>query len=145
MNEHTKYSFKPVNVGEILKITPGNYRVISKKYGIVYTRKTKTSFIGIHSDLEYNDVTHILTEDKNNLEKCESCLDLFDSDNIESNGEQDFCKNCYEFFKKEIFQTGIDNIVEYLEGRKLVKDFHMFSHSKWSGVTEKEFKELNPE
>lgn len=81
---------------------------------------------------------------KEDLEQCESCEGYFTPDNIQSNGEQQFCPNCWDGMRNEIKKTGIDNIDEYLENRKLVEDFWIFSHAKWSGITEEEFEELNP-
>ncbi|MES2395828.1 MAG: hypothetical protein V4549_07485 [Bacteroidota bacterium] len=92
----------------------------------------------------YEDTTPTIL-DYIDWEKCESCEGLFHPDKIESNGEQTFCKNCFDDFKKEIFKAGVDNLVEYLESRKLVSDFHIFAHAKFSLITEEEFKELQPD
>jgi hypothetical protein len=79
------------------------------------------------------------------LIQCTSCEGFFEPEKTVSSGDDSFCKNCHKGIIEEIFETGKESLVEYLESRKLIADFHVFSHAKWSGVTEEEFKELNPD
>lgn len=83
--------------------------------------------------------------DIGDLEQCVSCDGYFDHEKIESNGDDNFCTGCYDDFKKAIRQEGVNNLDEYLESRGLKNDFWVFSHAKFSAITEEEFKELHPD
>lgn len=84
--------------------------------------------------------------DRADLEQCESCEGFFDPEKMFHNNEgQSFCANCNEGITKDIRSTGIKHLDEYLDSRNLQHDFHVFSHAKWSLVTEEEFRELNEE
>jgi hypothetical protein len=107
---------------------------------------TKSDFI---NDAVYetvvNNIAHVLLKNTDELEKCTSCDGYFAPENIVTSADETFCTNCNEGILSEIRSVGIKHIDEYLTSRNLQKDFHVFSHAKWSGVTEEEFKELNPE
>ena len=78
------------------------------------------------------------------LQQCESCEGFFDIEKTKSNEEQYFCENCWEAILDEVKKTGIKNLPEYLKSRDMENDFHIFSCAKYHGVTEEEFRELNP-
>ncbi len=79
------------------------------------------------------------------LIQCLGCDGYFEPEKTIRSGDEDFCDNCHEGFCTEIRNTGIKHLDEYLESRKLGKDFNVFAQSKFSGITEEEYNELNPD
>lgn len=76
-------------------------------------------------------------------ETCIGCEKEFPHEQISTSSGEPMCELCENEMAKEVYQSGVEKLDEYLEARGLKQDFNIFCCAKWSDITEEQFVDLD--